>query len=55
MSGKFLPSKASQAAFITTQPYVWYGEGSIAEENWIWAQEALAGYGSSHKQVKAGA
>lgn len=22
-----------------TEPYKWYGEGSIREENWIWSQE----------------
>lgn len=22
-----------------TEPYIRYGEGSIAEENWIWGQE----------------
>jgi hypothetical protein len=28
-----------------TKPYKWYGEGSIAGENWMWSQEALAGHG----------
>lgn len=34
------------------EPYMWYGEVSIAKENCTWCQEALAGYGSAVSRSK---
>jgi hypothetical protein len=39
MSRKDLSGKASQAASVTTQPYTWYGEGSITGEKCVIGQD----------------